>query len=41
MAVMTDSRSFEIVQSEGSLGRNLPQRLGRALSRVLEALKTH
>jgi len=31
MAVMTDSRSFEIVQSEGSLGRNLPQRLGRAL----------
>jgi uncharacterized membrane protein YjgN (DUF898 family) len=31
MAVMTDSRSFEIVQSEGSLGRNLPQRLGRLL----------
>lgn len=31
MAVMTDSRKFEIVQSEGSLGRNLPQRLGRLL----------
>jgi hypothetical protein len=31
MATMTASRDFDIVASDGSLGRNLPQRLGRIL----------
>lgn len=31
MAVMTASRDFDIVSSPQSLGRNLPQRIGRAL----------
>jgi len=31
MAVMTASREFDIVSSSQSLGRNMPQRIGRAL----------